>query len=68
MKELSIETWEYVIDKNLCPECFSEREEEIEMEPHTGANEYMGDYGSAKAYQYIVYSYKCPKCGNIEEC
>ena len=41
--------------QGLCKECFAEM-------GVTYRKEYMGDYGSAKAYMDVGYS-KCPECG-----
>ena len=55
-------------EEEYCIKCLRSCGLLVKMEEHMGAHEYMGDYGSAKAYQYIVYSIKCPVCDHIEEC
>lgn len=41
--------------QDLCRECFSKM-------GFTYRKEYVGDYGSAKAYEDVSYA-KCPECG-----
>jgi uncharacterized protein with PIN domain len=50
---------EYIEQNNLCPDCFNE----LESIPH---KEYIGDFGSDKAYQTFYEPY-CPRCDVIDE-